>query len=71
MYLSYCGIISVSRHCDDLLSIDNTYFEHLAHEFYLKALCLNTANPSDTEAPFLNLKLSISNYIITVNIYSK
>ena len=52
---------STSRYLDDLLNIDNPYFEGMVNRIYPPELKLNKANTSDTEAPFLNLHLSISN----------
>ena len=52
---------STSRYLDDLLNIDNPYFEGMVNRIYPPELQLNKANTSDTEAPFLHLHLSISN----------
>ena len=52
---------STSRYLDDLLNIDNIYFEQMVNRIYPAELQLNKANSSDTEAPFLDLNLSISN----------
>ena len=41
-----------SRHLDDLLNIDNPYFEGMVNQIYPPELQLNKANTSDTEAPF-------------------
>ena len=43
---------STSRYLDDLLIIDNPYFEGMVNRIYPPELQLNTANTSDTEAPF-------------------
>ena len=51
---------STSRYLDDLLNIDNPYFEGMVNRIYPPELQLNKANTSDTEAPFLDLHLSIS-----------
>ena len=48
-----------SRYLDDLLNIDNPNFEGMVNRIYLPELQLNKANTSDTEAPFLDLHLSI------------
>ena len=53
---------STSRYLDDLLDIDNPYFEGMANQIYLTELKLNKANTSDTDAPFLDLHLSLSNW---------
>ena len=56
---------------DDLLNIDNPYFEGMVNQIYPPELQLNKANPSDTEAPFLDLHLSISNGFVSSKIYDK
>ena len=43
---------STSRDLDDLLNIDNPYFEQMVGQIYPTELPLNKANSSDTEAPF-------------------
>ena len=48
---------STSRYVDDLLNIDNPYFEQMVGQIYPTELQLNKANSSDTEAPFLDLEL--------------
>ena len=45
---------STSRHLDDLLNIDNAYFEQMVGLIYPNEHQLNKANSSDTEAPFLD-----------------
>ena len=45
---------------DDLLNIDNNYFDSVVNHIYHSELQLNMANVSDTEASFLDLHLSIS-----------
>ena len=62
---------STSRHLDDLLNIDNPYFEQMVGQIYPTELQLNKANSSDTEAPFLDLNLSITNGIVSSKIYDK
>ena len=42
---------STSRYLDDLLNIDNPYFEGMVNQIYPSELQLNKANTSDTEAP--------------------
>ena len=51
-----------SRYLDDLLNIDNSFFDSMVMviHIYPSELQLNKANVSDTEATFLNLHLSIS-----------
>ena len=48
---------STSNYLDDLLNIDNPYFEGMANRIYPPELHLNKANTSDAEAPFLDLHL--------------
>ena len=43
---------STSRYLDDLLNIDNPYFEGMVNQIYPSELQLNKGNTSDTEAPF-------------------
>ena len=49
---------STSQYLDDLINIDNPYFERMVNQFYPSELQLNKANTSGTEAPFLDLNLS-------------
>ena len=62
---------TTSRYLDDLLNIDNPYFEGMVNQIYPSELQLNKANTSDTEAPFLDLHLSISNGFVSSKIYDK
>ena len=62
---------STSRYLDDLLNIDNPYFEGMVGRIYQPELHLNNANASETEAPFLDLHLSISNGFVSSKIYDK
>ena len=62
---------STSRYLDDLLNIDNPYFEGMVNRIYPPELQLNKANTSDTEAPFLDLHLSISNGFVSSKIHDK
>ena len=52
---------STSRYLDDLLNIDNPYFEGMVNQIYPPELQLNKANTTDTEAAFLDLHLSFAN----------
>ena len=47
---------STSRYLDDLLNIDNIYFDEMVDRIYPKELQLNRANSSDTEAPFFGFE---------------
>ena len=62
---------STSRYLDDLLNIDNPYFEGMVNQIYPPELQLNKANISDTEAPFLDLHLSVANGVVSSKIYDK
>ena len=62
---------STSRHLDELLNIDNIYFEQMVNWIYPAELQLNKANSSATEAPFLDLNLSISDGTVSTKIYDK
>ena len=57
---------SSSRYLDDLLYIDNPYFERMVGQIYPTELQLNKANSSNTEAQFLDL--SITNDIVSSKI---
>ena len=48
---------STSRYLDDLLNIDNIYFEQMVHRIFPAELQLNKANASDNEAAFFDLNL--------------
>ena len=52
---------SMYMYLDDLLNIDNPYFEGMVNQIYPSELQLNKANISDTETPFLDLPLSVAN----------
>ena len=62
---------STSRYIDDLLNIDNIYFVQMVDRIYPTELQLNRANSSDTEAPFLDLNLCISNGTVSTKIHDK
>ena len=64
---------STSRYLGDLLNIDNNYFDGMFKQIYPSELLnqLNQANSSDTEAPFLDLHLTISDGFISSKIYDK
>ena len=68
-HLSVCN--STSRYLDDLLNIDNPYFEGMVNQIYPPELQLNKANISDTEAPFLDLHLAVANGFVSSKIYDK
>ena len=60
---------STSKYLDDLPNIDNPYLEQMLGQIYPTELQLNKANSSDTEAPVLDLNLSITNGIVSSKIY--
>ena len=62
---------SISRYLDDRLNIDNPYFEGMVNRISPSELQLNKADTSDTEAPILDLHLSISNKFVSSKIYDK
>ena len=62
---------STSGYLDDLLNIDNRYFEGMVNKIYPPELQWNKANTSDTKAPFFCLHLSISNGFVSSKIYDK
>ena len=53
------------------MNIDNPYFEGMVNQIYPSKLQLNKANISDTEAPFLDLHLSVANGFVSSKIYDK
>ena len=62
---------TTSRYLDDILNINNVYFDNMVSQIYPSELQLNKTNTSDTEAAFLDLHLSISNDIVSTKIYDK
>ena len=63
---------STSKYLDDLLNIDNPYFDQMVGQIYPTELQLNKANSSGTEAPFPDMDLSITNGIlVSSKIYDK
>ena len=59
------------RYLDDILNINNVYFDNMVSRIYPSELQLNKANTSDTKAAFSDLHLSISNDIVSTKIYDK
>ena len=55
----------------DLLNINNIYFDQMVDRIYPTEFRLNRANSSDTEAPFLDLYLCISNGTVSTEIYDE
>ena len=62
---------STSRYLDDLLNLDNPHFEQMVGQIYPTELQSKKANSSDTEAPFWDLNLSITDGIVSSKIYNK
>ena len=56
---------TTSRYYDDILNINNVYFDTMVFKYTLRA------PTSDAKAAFLGLHLSISNDIIYTKIYNK
>ena len=62
---------STSRYLDELLNIDNTFFDSMVNHIYPSELQLNKTNISDTDALFWDLHLSISDGFIKINSFNK
>ena len=62
---------TTSRYLDDILNINNNYFQNTASRIYPAELQLNKANTSDIEASFLGSHLTISNDTVSTKIYDK
>ena len=62
---------STSRYLDDLLNIDNNFFDNIVNLIYPSELQLNMANVSDTEASFLDLHLYILNSFVKTTRFDK
>ena len=62
---------STFRYLDDLLNIDNNFFDSMVNRIYPSELQLDKGNMSDTEASFLDLHLSISDGFVKTKIYDK
>ena len=62
---------STSRYLNDLLNIDNNFFDSMVIHIYPSELQLNKANVSDAEASFLDLHLSILDGFVKTKIYNK
>ena len=60
---------TTSRYWDDILNINNVYFDNMVSQIYPSELQLNKANTSDKEAAFLDLHFSILNDIVSTTIY--
>ena len=60
-----------SRYLDDILNLDNPYFDQMVSSIYPAELTLNKANDSNLVTSFLDLHLSVDNGIISSKIYDK
>ena len=56
---------------DDILNINNVYFDNMVSQICPLELQRNKVNTSDTEAAFLDLHLSISDDIVSTKINDK
>ena len=59
---------STSRYLDDLLKIDNNFFDSMVNRIYPSELQLNKDNVSDTEASFSDIHLCISGGFVKAKI---
>ena len=63
---------TTSRYLDDILNMNNVYFDNMVSQIYPSELQLNKANTSDTKAAFLKLAfVYFSNDIVSTKIYDK
>ena len=62
---------STSRYLDDLLNIDNNFFDSMVNHIYPPEPQLNKVNVSHTEASYLILNLSIPDGFVKTKIYNK
>ena len=62
---------TTSRYLDDILNINNVYFDNIVSQIYPLELQLNKAKTSVKEVAFLDLHLSISNDIVSIKNYDK
>ena len=60
-----------SRYLDDILNIDNPYFEQHIVDIYPSELKLTKANNSNKQAPFLDLNIRVIDDRIHTSIYDK
>ena len=62
---------STSRYLDDLLIIDNNFFDSRVDRIYPSELQFNKANVSNDEASILDLRSSLSDDFVKTKIYDK
>ena len=54
---------TTSRYLDNILNMNNIYFDNMVSQIYPLELQLNNATTSDTDTSFLDVHLSNSNNI--------
>ena len=62
---------TTSRLLNNILNINNVYFDNMVSQIYPSELQLNKTNTSDTKTRFLDLHLSITYDIVSNKIYDK
>ena len=62
---------STSRYLDDILNIDNPFFDNMINKIYPNELSLNKTNSNEKSASFLDLQLSVTENSINTKIYDK
>ena len=62
---------STSLYLDDLLNIDNYFYDSMVNHIYPSELQLDKAKFSDTEASFMDSHVSISDGFVKTKIYDK
>ena len=55
----------VFRYLDDILNINNVYYDNVVSQIYPSELQRNKTSTSDAEAAFLDLHLSVSKDIVS------
>lgn len=60
-----------SRYLDDILTIDNPFFDSFKNSIYPQELTLNKANTDNSETPFLDLNIKIHNGLVETSVYDK
>ena len=63
---------TTSRYLDDILNINNVYFDNMVSQIYPSELKMNKANASDTEAAFLDFYvfvLSCVCFVLCASVY--
>ena len=62
---------NTTSNLDDILNINNVYFDNMVSQIYHSELQRNKTNTTDTKAAFLVVHFSISNDIVSTKIYDK